>query len=391
MRWFSWTLLLFLLHVPLLASMKHRRYWTSCADWDETFPGKHDDFCNNDFGDKGWRHVDQAAKDCMPGQGKGLCEKTYSYTTKTLTFLFLTSSGIKNSEIWAHFFRQNPKKIPYSVYVHATEEYKEPKGFPAPPIQVRTVSSSWCEDLVSPMNALLDAAVLDNSKSNMLSFYIFVSHDTIPIVSLSCMFDYYFHRGGSVPKSHFCFSSVFVDVAHAKHQQWLALSHRDAIVVNNYVQDNSGQKPIVTAHESFRDRIGGSPEFGCIDEYWHHIVVSGAQNLSRFATWQQHFHRYHSCNTWVNWGLTGGFSLIHLIAGDTYKQMMFDDWDAKIFLFAPVGVFDAFHRDILFVRKIRRYTKVVLENGTAVPVLAAVKTLGLYERKSEQCRSGKRW
>jgi hypothetical protein len=46
--------------------------WRNCVPWYETTPGKHSDWCVNDFG-AGWEHVDQVNGDCPQGLGKGVC------------------------------------------------------------------------------------------------------------------------------------------------------------------------------------------------------------------------------------------------------------------------------------------------------------------------------
>jgi hypothetical protein len=50
------------------------RPWNNCVAWLETTPGRHDDWCANDFG-TGWKHVGQDGGGCTPGFGKGTCSK----------------------------------------------------------------------------------------------------------------------------------------------------------------------------------------------------------------------------------------------------------------------------------------------------------------------------
>jgi hypothetical protein len=47
--------------------------WNNCAVWLETTPGKHDDWCRNDFGSHA-THVGQGQHGCPKGQGKGVCK-----------------------------------------------------------------------------------------------------------------------------------------------------------------------------------------------------------------------------------------------------------------------------------------------------------------------------
>ncbi len=47
--------------------------WNNCAVWDETTPGKHDDWCRNDFGSHA-KHVGQGQHGCAKGWGKGVCK-----------------------------------------------------------------------------------------------------------------------------------------------------------------------------------------------------------------------------------------------------------------------------------------------------------------------------
>jgi len=47
--------------------------WNNCAVWGETTPGKHDDWCRNDFGSHA-THVGQGQHGCTLGWGKGVCK-----------------------------------------------------------------------------------------------------------------------------------------------------------------------------------------------------------------------------------------------------------------------------------------------------------------------------
>lgn len=48
--------------------------WKNCVPWVETEPGKHNDFCQGEFG-KEWKHTGRFKGGCSIDEGKGICSR----------------------------------------------------------------------------------------------------------------------------------------------------------------------------------------------------------------------------------------------------------------------------------------------------------------------------
>lgn len=157
--------------------------------------------------------------------------------------------------------------------------------------------SSYCADLVSPMNQLLKHALQDRSESsgNDADKFVFVSDSTLPAKPFWTVYHTLTTRSGS----DFCIfpSRDWADVHEgpAKHgvaikaHQWMVLSRphaersvrlwdngtmQDMMIKFHLNQDNSWQHP-------GNRTLGDHRNYGCLDEYWHIYVLFGSWALKK--------------------------------------------------------------------------------------------------------------
>lgn len=151
----------------------------------------------------------------------------------------MAEGKVSNLAIWNEFFSKAKKGVDYEAYLHCSEpllckKAKLDRTFE----MVKTVPSAWCQDLVSPMNALLAAAlgnhtgrVTDSGHEN--DKFIFLSGSTVPLKSFS-----FVQRKLTVTdghKSNFCVQEwpkwALYEGEHVlpKTSQWMILSRTHAL------------------------------------------------------------------------------------------------------------------------------------------------------------------
>lgn len=193
----------------------------------------------------------------------------------TLFFLFMTRIGVEHEEVWSRFFAgADGATSKYVALVHCYEGCapnftSHPELFHAIP----TVGSQHCENLVSPMNAVLEAALRWAPRGGGGSDgdkFIFLSESTLPLKSFGYVWrELIAKRAG---QSSFCVEprSMWARLGPwlvPKTQQWSILSRRHAEMATAR-----------SVAEMWDDAAGWTQRHGCLDEYWHFFFVFGALN-----------------------------------------------------------------------------------------------------------------
>lgn len=150
-----------------------------------------------------------------------------------LFFLFLARDSLPTEKIWMKFFASGKQSVDYHAIVHCTDESACRKSLGGQD-QFTVISSSpsrWCADLVTPMNALL-AAALKSEGGSLRDKFIFLSESTVPIKSFQHVQHQLLVEDGI--GSSFCVHPWHrwawhdgTDVA-VKHDQWIVLNRQHA-------------------------------------------------------------------------------------------------------------------------------------------------------------------
>lgn len=203
-----------------------------------------------------------------------------------LVFLFLVYDRINNEEIWDRFFAPAVHGSDYVALVHCKSvdgchrNLKSPQRYEIIP----SVETKYCTDLVSGMNALLQAGFNYAGKpARPDDKFVFISDSTLPIKSFHVMQQRLFAGGEN---SNFCVfprnewaeiqepaSTGLVPSVRAavKHHQWMILSRAHA-----------GQ--VLTRSQEYKDLMqqfhmnayaGTWKNSGCLDEFWHFAILFG--------------------------------------------------------------------------------------------------------------------
>lgn len=208
-----------------------------------------------------------------------------------LYFLFMGMSGIANFDVWLRFFASaEPARyrmllhcadVPCRVFAATRTRYIT---------QVPSVASSYCTDLVSPMNQLLAHALQDSAGTNTDKF-VFVSDSTLPAKPFWKVYNTLTMR----PGSDFCIfpSRDWADVpdGNSRHElaikthQWMVLSRSHAEksvhlwnegVMRDMMANFELNEDVGKAWQDPRNRsLGDNRNYGCLDEYWHMHVLFG--------------------------------------------------------------------------------------------------------------------
>jgi len=155
-------------------------------------------------------------------------------------FLFLVTDGIQHLDLWNAFFANAPPNA-YTVHVHCKEPdacrnsgiFMNPKF-----VQVQTVPTWYCHDLVTAMTVLLTEALKANSSTpGMLATkpekFAFVSDSTLPAKPFSHIYDTLLADDDSdfcvFPSDQWGYATVDGhDVRLVKHHQWVTLNRKHA-------------------------------------------------------------------------------------------------------------------------------------------------------------------
>lgn len=243
-------------------------------------------------------------------------ETTETAGAPKLFFLFMARDKLPNERVWARFFSRASRGTDYEVLVHCTDEtackqsIQDLHTFRVIP----RIPSKWCEDLVSPMNALLVHALSlgrhgqgfgEREALSPHDKFIFVSDTTVPVKKFESVQQQLGNADGA--NSSFCIRPWWTwawhnatDVA-VKHDQWLVLSRAH---VGRALLSKEGPRvmhrhltPLHWANVEWLARglwninrmvlqrimssrfagwIVTAPfPSGCIDEYWHFASVFG--------------------------------------------------------------------------------------------------------------------
>jgi len=202
-----------------------------------------------------------------------------------IIFLFLVMDRINNEEIWDRFFAPAIHGTDYVALVHCKSvdncrrNIKSPHRYEIIPV----VETKYCTDLVSGMNALLQAGVTyAGNKGRADDKFVFISDSTLPVKPFSVVQSRLLGTGTG---SNFCIfpRNEWAEIAEpisglvpsvraaVKHHQWMILSRAHA-----------GQ--ILTRSHEYRDLMGQfhmntftgtMKNTGCLDEFWHFAILFG--------------------------------------------------------------------------------------------------------------------
>jgi len=209
-----------------------------------------------------------------------------SDSTPRIFFLFMAVDKVNNWEIWRRFFAEAPADS-FRALVHCkTDACKKQFQKEAFMTVTPTVPASYCADLVSPMNKLLETALLQGPGTYQDKF-VFVSDSTLPAKSFAQVYMTLTQRKGS----DFCVfpSREWADVPQSygnahfaiKVHQWVVLTRAHALTsVDSWsrgIAHNLAQQFHLNEHVNKWGSpvFGDSHNYGCLDEFWHLSAIYG--------------------------------------------------------------------------------------------------------------------
>lgn len=315
-------------------------------------------------------------------------------TAGKVLFLFLADDSLPNEEIWIRFFATAQRGLDFEALVHCRNESACKQGVGSRGLfqVISTVPSKWCEDLVSPMNALLQAALSVGGAASGADSFTFISDTTVPVkpfktVSQRMALD-------RMQGSSFCVAPKadwgILDSNHSlvlKHSQWLTLSrqHASRVVASKHRMRNLMQ---LATPDVFEETFGGFitnayqfslgkvfgriPLNGCLDEYSYFASVYGFRDGGDEDVWQkpvlgelpvgqwdmsdsstQDFQG--QCDTFVYWGYGKQFSkLADELKADDATGLELPVWGhpAHFTNLSAMSLNNLYKSDFLFARKI---------------------------------------
>jgi hypothetical protein len=204
-----------------------------------------------------------------------------------LVFLFLVYDRINNEEIWDRFFAPAIHGSDYIALVHCKSvpdcqrNIKSPHRYEIIP----SVETKYCTDLVSGMNALLQAGSNYAGASGRADDkFIFISDSTLPVKPFSAVQN---RLSGTGTNSNFCVfpRNEWAEIqepasiglvpsvrAAVKHHQWMIVSRTHAAQVLK--RSHEYRDLMVQFH--MNQGIGGTlKNTGCLDEFWHFAIIFG--------------------------------------------------------------------------------------------------------------------
>lgn len=217
-------------------------------------------------------------------------EETFRFVRAArVHFLFLAVDGINNFAVWRRFFAKAPA-FQYRAFVHCkTLSCTIMAGREALLSVVPEVPSSYCRDLVSPMNQLLQTALMDDpGPGNPADKFVFISDSTLPAKPFSQIYSTLTNRVGS----DFCVfpSNEWADVPRwgkggvklaIKTHQWSVLNRNHAKTSVDLwgrgALRNLAQEFELNKHKADwqNSSFGDSRNSGCLDEFWHFSALFG--------------------------------------------------------------------------------------------------------------------
>lgn len=200
-----------------------------------------------------------------------------------LIFLFLVIDKINNEEIWDRFFAPAIHGSDYIALVHCKDAAGCQRNIRSPHRYeiIPSVETKYCTDLVSGMNALLEAGVSRggaNKKED--DKLIFISDSTLPVKAFSTVQN---RLAGTGTNSNFCVfpRNEWAEIqepgtlvpsirAAVKHHQWMVLSrtHSKAVLTRSHEYRDLMTQFSMNMYTGFKNT-------GCLDEFWHFAIVFG--------------------------------------------------------------------------------------------------------------------
>jgi len=230
-----------------------------------------------------------------PPRNKQLLAKKGHSAKPHIYFLFMATQELPTEQLWVNFFASAKKGPEYSAFVHCVNSTLCESSIVNKDTftLIPTVRSEWCFDLVSPMDALLDAA-LSSGKGSKGDKFVFVSDSTVPVKPFCAVQESLVGNGDE--SSNFCIPSQFwwawhqEDTIAVKHHQWMVLSRAHATTI---VARRKDQRDLLdqltplhwlgTVHVApkihWTARHVGLPHVpfaqGCLDEYLYFALLNG--------------------------------------------------------------------------------------------------------------------
>lgn len=219
-----------------------------------------------------------------------------SDSTPRIFFLFMAVDKINNWEIWRRFFAEAPANS-FRALVHCkTDACKQQFQKEAFMTVTPTAPSSYCSDLVSPMNKLLETAFLQGPGTQQDKF-VFVSDSTLPAKSFAQVYMTLTQRKGSdfcvFPSREWADFPQGYGMAHfaIKVHQWVVLTRAHALASvdswNRGIARNLAQQFHLNEHVNKWGSpiFGDSHNYGCLDEFWHLSAIYGTlPNVNKLQT-----------------------------------------------------------------------------------------------------------
>eukprot|EP00929_Paragymnodinium_shiwhaense_P039785 TRINITY_DN20856_c0_g4_i1.p1 TRINITY_DN20856_c0_g4~~TRINITY_DN20856_c0_g4_i1.p1 ORF type:complete len:410 (-),score=86.59 TRINITY_DN20856_c0_g4_i1:95-1324(-) len=213
-------------------------------------------------------------------------------------FLFLANDAVHTEDVWLRFFEGAQLGHDFEVLLHCSDLEGCQQNVQNKTVfrTIPTVASQWCEDLVSPMDALLTAAVALSSEDDADKF-VFVSDSTVPVKSFRHIRQRLIVDEKKL--SNFCidepqfwaldYESEGMSYV-VKHHQWMTLSraHAERLVTQRAVDrqllgdlvasQHLGLPWVGVALRRLTDAAGPfkSHVNGCLDEYLYFKLLFGS-------------------------------------------------------------------------------------------------------------------
>lgn len=207
-------------------------------------------------------------------------------------FLIMANEHLSDSvrELWQAFFQNHERGANYEVILHCQNaNVCREKGYGLFADVIDTVKSSYCEDLVHPMLALLETAVSSKYLSRgpdiaepEKDIFMFLSDTTVPVKSFQGMQSLFLEKPG---KSSMCV------------EPWETGKHGIEKGTGNIVVKHSQWITLIRGHASLalnkRNEIPFPPPQGgqgCADEFWFFVAIFGALPLQSKTANAKDFH-----------------------------------------------------------------------------------------------------
>lgn len=204
-----------------------------------------------------------------------------------LIFLFLVYNKINNEEIWGRFFRPAIQGSDFRALVHCKDTTACRRNIRAPHIFeiIPAVETKYCTDLVSGMNALLQAGITyAGQDGHPNDKFIFISDSTLPVKPFHFVQQRLLSQGTN---SNFCIfpRNEWAEIqettpgllpyvrAAVKHHQWMILSRAHAGQVMK--RSHEYRNLMTTFHINSIGLPDGKVNTGCLDEFWHFAILFG--------------------------------------------------------------------------------------------------------------------